>query len=172
MNVSDMFATARDTTEWAGRVLRGQRIQAGWSLRACANAAGINPGDLSRIETGAHLPSVETLDTILRVLQQSETHVTVVPVPRVRTSDPISSQYGVGKMVQDCTTRQLVEDTISGMVGEWTDTDLARLLARWGKPRSIVARYRGWCEEAGLCVRVGAKRDRSGAMLVHFVSVP
>jgi len=169
MSVTETFDQVRESAAWAGRTLRGYRLGNGWTLRACATAAGINPGELSRIETGQHIPDRDTLEAVLRVLQHSYSDRETIPVPRVRTSDPRSSQINLGIIAHDRTRKQHVEDTIIGMLGEWTDSDLARQLP--GIPRNIVARYRGWAEEAGICVRVGARPDRNGSMLVHFRTV-
>ncbi len=53
-----------------GRQVRLARTERGWTLRDLSEASGISVSQLSSIERGAHLPSVESLLTIALALEQ------------------------------------------------------------------------------------------------------
>jgi len=53
-----------------GRQIRLARTERGWTLRDLSEACGISVSQLSSIERGAHLPSVESLLTIALALEQ------------------------------------------------------------------------------------------------------
>lgn len=53
-----------------GRQIRLARAEAGWTLRDLSDNAGISVSQLSSIERGAHLPSVESLVAIAAALGQ------------------------------------------------------------------------------------------------------
>lgn len=53
-----------------GRQVRLARTERGWTLRDLSEACGISVSQLSSIERGAHLPSVESLLTIALALEQ------------------------------------------------------------------------------------------------------
>jgi FixJ family two-component response regulator len=53
-----------------GRQVRLARTERGWTLRDLSEACGISVSQLSSIERGAHLPSVESLLTIAMALEQ------------------------------------------------------------------------------------------------------
>jgi FixJ family two-component response regulator len=52
-----------------GRQVRLARTQRGWTLRDLSDASGVSVSQLSSIERGAHLPSVESLLTIALALE-------------------------------------------------------------------------------------------------------
>ena len=86
MSVRSGFYAAGLSAEYSGRLLRGEREAAGWTLRECARHAEINPGDLSRIETGQHVPDPDTLNRILNVLQHPYSNAIHGPVVSPRTA--------------------------------------------------------------------------------------
>lgn len=53
-----------------GRQIRLARAEAGWTLKDLSESAGISVSQLSSIERGAHLPSVESLVAIAAALGQ------------------------------------------------------------------------------------------------------
>ena len=176
--LENTYRECRARAEWAGALIRDERVRVGWSLREMAAAVGTDAPTLSRIEKGEMLASVPVLKRLRSVLQHpshAQTAPSGVPTPYVRVSDPVSSQDGLVKMVADVNTKQLVGDAIvkvGTLLDEFTDSDLTAWLRPYDKPRNIVARYRGWAEEAGQVERVGVKPDRHGNRLMHFRIVP
>ena len=53
-----------------GKQVRLARTERGWTLRDLSEASGLSVSQLSSIERGAHLPSVESLLTIALALEQ------------------------------------------------------------------------------------------------------
>ena len=53
-----------------GRQIRLARVERGWTLRELSDTSGVSVSQLSSIERGAHLPSVESLLTIALALEQ------------------------------------------------------------------------------------------------------
>jgi DNA-binding response OmpR family regulator len=53
-----------------GRRIRLARTEHGWTLRDLSDASGVSVSQLSSIERGAHLPSVESLLAVALALQQ------------------------------------------------------------------------------------------------------
>lgn len=53
-----------------GRQIRIARTERGWTLRDLSDASGVSVSQLSSIERGAHLPSLESLLEIARALDQ------------------------------------------------------------------------------------------------------
>lgn len=179
--MSDMvrvWRAAATACAFAGRELRGIREAQHVTLGDLAVMTGTDKPTLSRIETGQLIPDPDLLERLDAVLQHAEKPANPEQVPaqpRTRTGDPRSSQFGVAELAADRTTKQLVRDAIgvAALVhddGRFTDSDLVAVLAQAGtpKPRSIVARYRGWEEEAGRVERVGCYPDRVGRTLLHF----
>ena len=174
LELEELYRECRARTEWAGNLIRDARKQVGWSIREMAAAVGTDAPTLSRIEQGHALAYPAMLRLLQSVLQHPSHASQRVPgglTPRVRVSDPVSSQYGLAKMVADRTTKDLVDEAIvkvGALLDEFTDSDLTGWLQPHNKPRNIVARYRGWAEEAGRVERVGVKPDRHGNRLMHF----
>ncbi|RMH24400.1 MAG: response regulator [Planctomycetota bacterium] len=54
-----------------GRQIRLARTERGWTLRELSTASGVSVSQLSSIERGTHLPSLESLVVIASALQQS-----------------------------------------------------------------------------------------------------
>ncbi len=54
-----------------GRQIRLARTERGWTLRELSTASGVSVSQLSSIERGTHLPSLESLVVIAAALQQS-----------------------------------------------------------------------------------------------------
>ncbi|MCA3004052.1 MAG: response regulator [Planctomycetaceae bacterium] len=54
-----------------GRQIRVARTQLGWTLKDLSDACGISVSQLSSVERGAHLPSVESLVSIAIALRQT-----------------------------------------------------------------------------------------------------
>ena len=53
-----------------GRLIRMARTEKGWTLKELSEASEMSVSQLSSIERGAHLPSVESLVTIAMSLGQ------------------------------------------------------------------------------------------------------
>lgn len=53
-----------------GRHIRMARTQRGWTLRDLSDASGVSVSQLSSIERGAHLPSLESLTAVAQALEE------------------------------------------------------------------------------------------------------
>jgi len=54
--------------ERIGARIRHERDARGWSLGELARRAGMQPPNLSRLETGKHMPSLDTLERVAEAL--------------------------------------------------------------------------------------------------------
>jgi transcriptional regulator with XRE-family HTH domain len=55
--------------EQLGRRIKMLRVERGWSLKDLAKQSGISVSQLSSIERGAHMPSMESLLALARALE-------------------------------------------------------------------------------------------------------
>ena len=53
-----------------GRQIRLARTERGWTLKGLSESSGVSVSQLSSIERGAHLPSVESLLSIATALDE------------------------------------------------------------------------------------------------------
>jgi len=173
---SELWRTAREACEWAGGTIREDRRALNLTQQELADYVGTDKPTISRIENGRETPGEWTAERLERALQPAQRPANppaLTVVPRVRTTDPVSSQHALGDMAADQTTKDLVAYAIELCRDiEFTDTDLTRCVNQLdgsrARPRNIIAKYRGWAEEAGKVERVGTKPDASGRLLVHF----